>query len=99
MAIESWILLGGAILFIVTLGGLGAYWSLSGINTKKGTPQTIDIAFLKGYYLKNDKEKEVRDEDMPLIRRYTSTGLMQTGLSKDGKLTAKLSTRGRRLIE
>lgn len=90
------------ILFVI-LWALGSlYWSspkaqATFLRKKQTLPKTIDLELFKKY--NKEIEVEVSDNEVPLIRRYASTGLMQTGLNENAKLTAKLSTRGKRLLD
>jgi len=60
-----------------------------------GTPETVDFDFLEKY----NTEREVDDEDREKVWEYTSIGLVQTGLSENINLTAKLTESGKRLLE
>jgi hypothetical protein len=94
MEIVQLLLLIATIVFIATLGSLGIY---SGhLAFKKKNPETIDLEFFKKYNTK--EEREVDEEDRGKVWRYASTGWIQTGLSMNSKLTAKLTERGRRLL-
>jgi len=80
------------IVFVVTLGAIAGYSR----PLKKRKPEKIDLDFLRKYNLK--KEREVDGKDKMKVWRYASTGWMQLGLSKNSRLTAKLTERGRRLV-
>jgi len=83
---------------IFTLAGvIGIYLLLRGTKIRTSTPKTIDFDFLKKYNTK--KEREVDDEDRGKVWEYTSIGLVQTGLSENARLTAKLTESGKRLLE
>ena len=83
---------------IFTLAGvIGIYLFLRGTKIRTSTPKTIDFDFLKKYNTK--KEREVDDEDREKVWEYTSIGLVQTGLSENARLTAKLTESGKRLLE
>ena len=60
-----------------------------------GTPETVDFGFLEKY----NTEREVDDEDREKVWEYASIGLVQTGLSENINLTAKLTESGKRLLE
>jgi|GEM_PF-6109917 len=64
---------------------------------RKRKPKNMDLEFFKKYI--TEREREVDEEDRDKIWRYASTGWIQTGLSKNSKLTAKLTKRGRRLLK
>ena len=92
----TWALVGG-IGFVISWALCGLYWSSPKSQLKKMAPKTIDIELFKKYDVENGLE--VAQNEIPFVQRYTSTGLMQTGLSKNAKLTAKLSERGKRLLD
>jgi len=92
------ILLPLVISLIFTLAGvIGIYLFLRGTKIRTSTPKTVDFDFLKKYNTK--KEREVDDEDREKVWEYTSIGLVQTGLSENARLTAKLTESGKRLLE
>ena len=92
------ILLPLVISLIFTLAGvIGIYLFLRGTKIRTSTPKTVDFDFLKKYNTK--KEREVDDEDRGKVWEYTSIGLVQTGLSENARLTAKLTESGKKLLE
>lgn len=84
-------------LIFTAAGVVGIYLLLRGTKIRTSTPETIDFDFFKKYNTK--KEKAVDDEEREKVWKYTSIGLVQTGLSENAKLTAKLTERGKRLLE
>ena len=83
-----------SVIFAV-VGVIGVYLLLRDTQIKAGTPETIDFHFLEKY----NTEREVDDEDREKVWEYTSIGLVQTGLSENARLTAKLTESGKRLLE
>ena len=82
-------------LMFALVGVIGVYMLLRDTQIRTGTPETVDFNFLMKY----NTEREVDDEDREKVWEYTSIGLMQTGLSENIKLTAKLTESGKTLLE
>ena len=95
MDMTTWALVGG-IGFVISWALCGLYWSSPQFQLKKTAPKTIDIELFKKYNVK--RGIEVDDNEISMIHRYTSTGLIQTGLNKNSKLTVRLTERGRALL-
>ena len=76
------------------VGVIGVYLLLRDTQIKADTPETIDFHFLEKY----NTEREVDDEDREKVWEYASIGLVQTGLSENINLTAKLTESGKRLL-
>lgn len=95
MEVVMLLLLIATIIFVVTLVSTGVYSGLLTFRKKK--PKKLDLDFFKKHNTK--EEKEVDDKDKEKVWRYASTGWIHAGLSKDSKLTAKLTERGRRLLK
>lgn len=87
-----------AISLAFALAGIAiVYLLLREPGPETSTPKTIDIPLLRNYDV--EKEREVDDEDRDKVLEYISAGLMQAGLSKNARLTAKLTETGKKLLE
>ena len=82
-------------LIFTVVGVIGVYLLLRDTQIKADTPKTIDLDFLEKYHTK----REVDDEDREKVWEYASIGLVQTGLSENINLTAKLTGSGKKLLE
>jgi len=81
-------------LIFTVVGVIGVYLLLRDTQIRAGTPETVDFNFLEKY----NTEREVDDEDREKVWEYASIGLVQTGLSENINLTAKLTESGKRLL-
>lgn len=71
-------------------------WKITNDKEKKSVPSTLNTDLLE-----EAKDKiEIEDpRSNKQIREYMSLGLLNSGLSKDGKTTVETSDKGRKILQ